>query len=85
VSMVMNMIYYFLLHHHPGMFLLSHLKQRFIRLPPLPQQQWRRHGSRGISSLNRVNGPGRLDMFDPGIRYVWPGLDMSDHRLDMFG
>jgi hypothetical protein len=35
------------LHHHPSMFQLSHLKQRLLKVPPLPQQQWRRHGLRG--------------------------------------
>jgi hypothetical protein len=35
-SMVMKMNHYFLLHHHPRLFLLPHLKQRLIRLLPLP-------------------------------------------------
>jgi hypothetical protein len=38
VSTVMKMIHYFLLHHHPSMFLLPHFKQRLLRLLPLPQQ-----------------------------------------------
>jgi hypothetical protein len=36
-SMVMKMNHYFFLHHHPSLFLLSHLKQRLLRLLPLPQ------------------------------------------------
>jgi hypothetical protein len=28
--------HYFLLHHHPSMFLLPHLKQRLLKLLPLP-------------------------------------------------
>jgi hypothetical protein len=32
--MVMKMNHYFHLHHHPSLFLLSHLKQRLLRLPP---------------------------------------------------
>jgi hypothetical protein len=43
-----------LLHHHPSMFLLSHLKQSLLRLLPLPQQQWRCHGLRGRSSSSCV-------------------------------
>jgi hypothetical protein len=38
----------------PSQFLLPHLKQRLLRLLPPPQQQWRRHGLRGRSSLSRV-------------------------------
>jgi hypothetical protein len=38
VSTVIKMIHYFLLHHHPSMFLLPHLKQRLLGLLPLPQQ-----------------------------------------------
>jgi hypothetical protein len=53
-STVMRMIHYVLLHHHPSMFLLSHLKQRLLRLLPLAQQQWRRHGLRGRSSPSQV-------------------------------
>jgi hypothetical protein len=34
---VMRMIHYVLLHHHPSLFLLPHLKQRLLRLLPLPQ------------------------------------------------
>jgi hypothetical protein len=52
-STVMKMNYYFLLYHHPSLFLLPHLKQRLLRLLPLPQQQWRCHGLRGKSSLSR--------------------------------
>jgi hypothetical protein len=49
-STVMKMNHYFYLHHYPSMFLLPHLKQRLLRLPPPPQQQWRHHGLRGRSS-----------------------------------
>jgi hypothetical protein len=42
-----------LLHHHPSLFLLSNLKQRVLRLLPLPQQQWRHHGLWGRSSPSR--------------------------------
>jgi hypothetical protein len=49
----MKMNHYFLLYHHPSLFLLPHLKQRLLRLLPLPQQQWRCHGLRGRSSPNR--------------------------------
>jgi hypothetical protein len=35
------------LHHHPSIFLLSHLKQGLLRLLPLSQQQWRHHRFRG--------------------------------------
>jgi hypothetical protein len=45
-STVMNMNHYFLLHHHLCLFLLPHLKQRLLRIQPLPQQQWRCHGLR---------------------------------------
>jgi hypothetical protein len=38
----------------PSMFLLPHLKQRLLKLLPLPQQQWRHHGLRGRSYLSRV-------------------------------
>jgi hypothetical protein len=31
----------------PSLFMLPHLKQRLLRLLPLPQQEWRRHGLRG--------------------------------------
>jgi hypothetical protein len=31
----------------PKQFLLPHLKQRLLRLPPPPQQQWRHHGLMG--------------------------------------
>jgi hypothetical protein len=47
---VIKMNHYFYLHHHPSMFLLPHLKQRLLRLPPPPHQQWRHHGLRGRSS-----------------------------------
>jgi hypothetical protein len=50
---VMNMNHYFLLHHHPSLFLLPHLKQKLLRLLPLPQQQLRHHGLRGRSSPSR--------------------------------
>jgi hypothetical protein len=40
-STVMKMNYYFHLHHHPSLFLLPHLKQRLIMLPPPLQQQCR--------------------------------------------
>jgi hypothetical protein len=53
-SMVMKMNHYFPPHHHPSLFLLSHLKLRLLRLLPPPQQQWRCHGLRGRSSLSRV-------------------------------
>jgi hypothetical protein len=46
--------HYALLHHHSSLFLLPHLKQRLLRLLPLPQQQWRHHGLRGRSSLCQV-------------------------------
>jgi hypothetical protein len=46
-STVMKMNHYFDLHHHPSLFLLPHLKQRLLRLPRPPQQQWRHHGLRG--------------------------------------
>jgi hypothetical protein len=42
------------LHHHPSIFLLSHLKQGLLRLLPLSQQQWRHHRFRGRSSPSRV-------------------------------
>jgi hypothetical protein len=29
-------LHYFCLHHHPSLFLLPLLKQRLLRLPPLP-------------------------------------------------
>jgi hypothetical protein len=32
-----EMNHYFHLHHHPSLFLLPHLKQRLLRLPPPPQ------------------------------------------------
>jgi hypothetical protein len=48
-SMVLKINQYFLLHHHPSLFLLPHFKQRLLKLPPLPQQQWRHHGFRGRS------------------------------------
>jgi hypothetical protein len=35
---VMKMIHYFLLHHHPSLFLPPHLKYKFLRLLLLPQQ-----------------------------------------------
>jgi hypothetical protein len=35
-STVMKMNHYFPLHHHPSLFLLPHLKQRLLRLLPLP-------------------------------------------------
>jgi hypothetical protein len=53
-STVIKMNHYFLLHHHPSMFLLSHLKQRLLRLLPLPQQQWRHHGLSGRLFLSWV-------------------------------
>jgi hypothetical protein len=53
VSMVIKMNHYIHLHPHPSLFLLPHLKQRLLRLPPPPQQQWRRHGLRGRSSPSR--------------------------------
>jgi hypothetical protein len=46
-STVMKMNHYFHLHHHPSMFLLPHLKQRLLMVPPPLQQQWRCHGLRG--------------------------------------
>jgi transposase InsO family protein len=52
-STVMKMNHYFHLYHHPSLFLLLQLKQRLLRLPPPLQQQWRRHGLRGRSSLSR--------------------------------
>jgi hypothetical protein len=51
---VIKMNHYFILHHHLSLFLLPHLKQRLLRLLPLPQQQWRHHGLRGRTSLSRV-------------------------------
>jgi hypothetical protein len=41
-------------HHHLSLFLLPHLKQRLLRLLPLPQQQWRRHVLRGRPYPSRV-------------------------------
>jgi hypothetical protein len=52
-STVIKMNHYFHLHNHPSLFLLPHLKQRLLRLLPLLQQQWRRHGLRGRSSPSR--------------------------------
>jgi hypothetical protein len=52
-STVMKMNHYFHLNHHPSLFLLPHLKQRLLRLPPPLQQQWRRHRLRGRSFLSR--------------------------------
>jgi hypothetical protein len=49
--------HYFLLHHHLSLFLLPHLKQRLLRLLPLTQLQWRRHGLRGRSSPDRELHP----------------------------
>jgi hypothetical protein len=49
-STVIKMNHYFHLHHHPSLFLLPHLKQRLLILPPPLQQQWRHHGLRGRSS-----------------------------------
>jgi hypothetical protein len=37
-STVLKMNYYVPLHHHQSMFLLPHLKERLLRLLPLPQQ-----------------------------------------------
>jgi hypothetical protein len=48
-----KMNHYFHLHHHPSLFLLSHLKQRLLRRPPLPQQQWRYYGLRERSYPTR--------------------------------
>jgi hypothetical protein len=48
----MKMNLYFHLHHHLSLFLLPDLKQRLLRLPAPPQQQWRRHELRGRSSLS---------------------------------
>jgi hypothetical protein len=31
----------------PSLFMLPHLKQRLLRLLPLPQQEWRHHRLRG--------------------------------------
>jgi hypothetical protein len=56
-STVMKMNHYFLLHHHLSLFLLSHLKQRLLRLLPHPQQQWRCHELRGRSSPSRELHP----------------------------
>jgi hypothetical protein len=52
-STVTKMNHYFLLHYHPSLFLLPHLKQRLLTLVPLPQQQWRHHGLRWRSSLSK--------------------------------
>jgi hypothetical protein len=52
-STVMKMNHYFYLHHHLSLFLLSQLKQRLLKLPPTPQQQWRCHGLRGRSFSSR--------------------------------
>ena len=38
----------------PSLFMLPHLKQRLLRLLPLPQRQWRCHGLRGRSSPSWV-------------------------------
>jgi hypothetical protein len=54
---VMKMNHYFLLHHHPSLFPLSHLKQRLLGLLPIPQQQWRHHRLRGRSTLSRELHP----------------------------
>jgi hypothetical protein len=53
-STVMKMNYYFPLHHHPSLFLLSYLKQSLLRLLPHPQQLWRYHELRGRSSPSRM-------------------------------
>jgi hypothetical protein len=53
-STVVKIIHYVLLHHHPSLFLLSHLKLRLLRLLPHPQQQLRRHRLRGRSSSSGV-------------------------------
>jgi hypothetical protein len=53
-STVMNMNHYIPLRHHPSLFLLPHLKQRLLRILPLPQQQLRHHGLRGRSSPSKV-------------------------------
>jgi hypothetical protein len=53
-STVMKMDHYIHLRHHPSLFQFPHLKQRLLRLLPLPQQQLRNHGLRGRSSLSRV-------------------------------
>jgi hypothetical protein len=55
VSTVMKMNHYFHLYHHLSLFLLPHLKQRLLMLPPPLQQQWRRHGLRGISGLSALS------------------------------
>jgi hypothetical protein len=60
----MKINHYFLLHHHPSLFLLPHLKQRLLRLLPLPHQQWRRHGLKGRSSLSR-GGPSHIQKTHP--------------------
>jgi hypothetical protein len=52
-STVIKMNHYFHLYHHPSLFLLEYLKQRHLRLLPLPQQQWRCHELRWRSSLTR--------------------------------
>jgi hypothetical protein len=52
-SIVMKMNHYFPLLHHLILFLLPHLKQRLLKLLPLPQQQWWYHGLRGKSSPSR--------------------------------
>jgi hypothetical protein len=49
----MKMNHYFHLHQHSSLFLLPHLKQRLLRLLPLPQQQCRHHELRGRSSPSR--------------------------------
>jgi hypothetical protein len=36
--------------HHVGLFLLLHLKQRLLKLLPLPQQEYRHQGLRGRST-----------------------------------
>jgi transposase InsO family protein len=46
--------HYIILHHHPSVFFLLHLKQRLLRLLHLPQQEWRCHGLRGRLSLSRM-------------------------------
>jgi hypothetical protein len=53
-GIMMKIIHSVPLHHHPSLFLLPHLKQMLLMLLPPPQEQWKRHGLRGRSSLSRV-------------------------------
>jgi hypothetical protein len=63
-STMMKMNHYFYLHHHPSLFLHLHLKQRLLRLPPPPQQQWRRHGLMG-EIVFKLGAPSHIQKAHP--------------------